>query len=860
MNPPMRRSALLELALLLCPKSFRDDYREQIYAHAEESGGDGAAALDVARYGIGVRVEGLARDVVLALRALLKARMFSTVALGTLALAISVNAAVFAVVQAVLLQPLPFAHSDRLAFLCPGSPPSCGFQLDDGVVGAFARGGSGLGGVAAFQFGRGTLTGYGLPQNLFAAIASTNALDVLGARVELGRGFTRADGAAGARDVLISDDLWRRVFAADPRAVGTSVVIDTERYRIAGVVAPGTVVPSPQMDDPAPLKIDLWIAHADAPFASFGAMHDWTFVRLAPGVSPAAAAAQVQRITAAIRREHPLDARELAVAAVPFGAWYHRRSGTFLMLLSAAALAVLVIACANVANLLLVRTVTRRGELALRSALGASRGRIVRELLVEIALVALAGGALGLLLAGAELRLLTNALATQLPAVAGSRVGAGVVLFTFGVVVAATLLSGLLPALSATGSELAGALKSIGRGADGGRVKALRTALAAVEIALAFGVVALSALLVRSSVALAAAPLGLDPHGVYLAQTSLNASRYREPAARAAFARELTARVAALPGVEAAAVARHAQYSYNGTELSGYRLPGRAYAANTSADAAITQVSSDYFRALRIPLVTGRAFAPSDDANAPRVAIVDETVARTSFGGRSPVGARILIPSAGGYLPATIVGEARNATPYGRRDDTRVYVPNAQVPSTYPELVVRMRVPDPQLREHVAAALAHVDPNQALADFVSLDERVAAANAPLATSAALLTILAAVALLLALGGIYAIVAYSVEQRRHEFGIRIAVGARSGDIARTVLAGALRVAALGIACGLIAAAVGTRSLDALLYGVTRFDPLTFAAVAGLVLLCVALASAIPAARAMRVDPAVALRYE
>jgi putative ABC transport system permease protein len=867
MTPPLRRSPLLELALMLCPRAFRADYRDQIYADTGASGATAAAAFDVARYGVGVRVEALARDVMLAARSLAKARMFSAVSVLTLALAISVNAAVFAVVQAALLQPLPFAEPDQLVFLCPGTPPHCGGQLEAGVIGAYQRSARTFSGVAAFQYGVGTLTGYSVPQSLSSVAMSTNALDVLRARTVLGRGFTAADGAPNGANVLISEQFWKRTLSADPHVVGKALTIDGVPRPVVGVVADEFVLPTPMVDVPQSMTIDLFAPLETRTFSELGGMHNWAFARLGRGAAAPAADREIQRVTAQVVREHPFEERGLTVAAVPFSAWYHQRLRTLLMLMAAAALAVLIIACANVANLLLVRAMTRRGELALRSALGATRGRIVRELLIEIALLAVAGGAIGLLLAGLELRTLIATTAAQLPSVAGASLNATVVLFTLAVIMAATLLAGLLPAFSATGKDLAASLKTIGRGADGASVKAVRAGLAIVEIALAFGVVAASGLFVRSSLALAAAPLGLDPHGVYYAMVALNTKRYERDAARAQFAQALSERIAALPGVEAATTARHAPYSFLGTELSGYRVPGRAYAPKSASEGVITQIGPDYFRALRVPLLAGRAFARGDDARAPRVAIVDEAIARRDFAGRNAVGAQILIPdrgpsvpAGGGSVPATIVGVARDVTPNGRRDNPRVYVPNAQVPAYYTEVVVRMRTPDPELRRHIAAAVADLDPNMALVNFTSVEERAAAANVRQRTSAVMLGILAAVALLLALGGIYAIVAYSVEQRRHEFGIRVAVGARGGDIARTVLGGALRIAVLGIACGFAVAAFATRSLDELLYAVSTFDPVTFGAGAALVLTCVAVASAVPAVRAMRVDPAVALRYE
>jgi putative ABC transport system permease protein len=276
-----------------------------------------------------------------------------------------------------------------------------------------------------------------------------------------------------------------------------------------------------------------------------------------------------------------------------------------------------------------------------------------------------------------------------------------------------------------------------------------------------------------------------------------------------------------------------------------------------------TQVGPEFFHALRIPLVRGRVFSPADDAQSPRVAVIDENLARQYFPGRDPVGMQIMVnePEAGAsaYVPATVIGLVRNATPRRIPELPRLYVPNAQDPSSLPELVVRLSTPDPKLESHLAKALAAVDPNAALVSLASAEQRAAASAVLAQTNAALLGILAVVALVLALGGIYAVVSYSVEQRRHEFGIRIAVGARAYDILRDVLGGAARIALLGTACGFVVAAFATRSLDNVLY-VSAFDPGTFGTVGAIVLGCVIAAAAIPAVRATRVDPAVALRYE
>jgi len=858
-----RRSPALELALLLCPRGFRDDYREQIRAHAEESQSELGAAFDVARYGIGVRLEGLARDVVFALRGLAKARMFTAVSLVTLALAISVNAAVFAVMHAVLLRPLPFTQPDRLVFLCPGQPPFCRGELDNGTIGALQAHTASLSGVGAMQSDDATMTGHGLPEALSTARVSTNIFAVLGVRPELGRTFVPGDGDERALNVVISDRLWRTVLGGDPRVIGTRLVLDGMPWRIVGVAPASAVMPWPMTDAPERLTVDAWRPLPRSSFRQFGGYRDWTFARLAPGSTSAQVARDVADAAAAVVREHPVEQSGLHVTAVPFGAWYRHDARTFLGLTLAAVGAVLLIACANVANLLLVRTVARRGELALRNALGATRGRIVRELMIEVALVALAGGALGVALAAFELHALAALAAPFFPGIEQSRIDASAVAFTFGLVLAATILAGIVPALLATRTNLAGGMRSIGRGADRGSMNALRTALAVIEIALTFGVASASGLFVRSSLALAAAPLGFDPHDTFIAGVALFGP-HENDAQRAAFARDVAARLRALPGVGAASFARPALLSSAGPEAGGFQIVGRTYAPGTEPFAIYTQIGIDYFRTLHIPLVRGRAFTAADDARSARVAIVDRHFVRRYLGGQDPIGTRLSLEPTfehpGPRTLATIVGVVADAAPYRFADDTRVYVPNAQSPTVIPTFVIRMRTPDPDLRRHVAQVVAAVDPSQSVATFASMERLSGAQTARAQSNAALLGVLALVALVLALAGIYAIVSYAVEQRRHEFGIRMAVGAQPGHIVRGVLGGALRIALLGIAAGVVIAALATRSVEHLLYAVATFDPLTLGAVALLLLLCVTLAAALPAARAMRVDPAVALRYE
>jgi putative ABC transport system permease protein len=848
--------ALIDLALLLCPREFRTGYRREF------RGAQTRDAFDVARTGLALRWESIARDVSLAARSLRRAPLFTFVSLLTLALAISVNAVVFGAIEATLLKPLPFVQPQRLTFLCPGAS-RCG-QLDNGIIGAYMRESKTLESVAAFQYFSVTLLGHGLPEAMNVYVTSPDIFDVLGVRPQLGRFF---DAKHWFGRVVISDALWRSAYGANPRAVGRIINLSGMHMRIAGVAPPRTYMPIP--GGTPELSTSLWVSMPPYLFKQLQSGNDWTVARLRSGVSAAAAAADARRIADEIVRRYPVAEKGLKIDAVPLYSVYFARTRTFLLLMLAAVFAVLLIACANVANLLLARCTGRHAEFAVRNALGGARSRIVQQVIAEIGLLCCAGGALGLLMAWLEMRILI-ALGTQavVPGIENASIDARVVAFTIAAVVVATVAAGALPALLSTGRNLGDALKPASRSGEARSAKAFRFALGAIQVALAFAVIAASGLLYRSFLSAATADTGMNTAGVYWATVSMNGPRFGHTGARAAFLDRVVRRIDALPGVQSAAAVRPNPYLPDGAEDDRFEMPGRVYAKGTEPFGVITQITPEYFPLLKVPMIAGRDFTANDNAQSPSVAIVDEHFSQEYFRGRDAVGARILTPvpdfadpSATQYRSTTIVGIVRNIPVLGTLDGPRIYVPQAQLASHSAALFVKLRAPDPHLRAELASTVASLDPREAIQDFDSLQRSIDARSvAAERLSAALVGIVAIIALVLALAGIYAVVGYSVERQRHEWGVRMAIGATRRTVVGGVLRSALRIAAAGVVFGFIVAAFSGRMLQNLLFNISAFDPATFIGVAALLFASVALACAVPAIRAGSQPPSEALRYE
>jgi predicted permease len=497
-----------------------------------------------------------------------------------------------------------------------------------------------------------------------------------------------------------------------------------------------------------------------------------------------------------------------------------------------------------------------------RNALGAAGQRIVQQLVVEIGLLACAGGAVGLLFAWFELKgIALLGSASIIPDLDKAGIDGRVALFTFGAAFFAALAGGVLPAAFTSARAIGLAMRAAGRNASPAKMN-VRSGLGAVQIALAFAVVIASLLLYRSFWTIAHSDIGMDARGMYVATVDLYASRWDNPGARNRFIDRVIARVREIPAVDGAYATRPGFWDWNGPEISEFRLPGHNYGAGSGPGAVVTQSTPGFLKGLRVPLLSGRSIEATDTPVSQRVALVDQHFVQKYFDGKNVLGTTVLLPEGphGAFVPVRIVGVVGNITQFGALAEPIMYIPNAQFPARLPEFFIHVRSADPQLNAQVAQAVAAVDPQQAVQSFYSEEAQIDSFRSPQETSAVLIGTLAAVALLLALAGIYGITAYSVEQREHEIGVRMAIGAKARDILRNVLAGGLRIGAIGVAIGIVLSALAARAISGILFQTSVFDPLVFASAIAILLLCVTLACSVPALHAATIDPAKALRYE
>lgn len=860
---------LLEPLLFAYPREFRQHYREQLFVDVDdalrENGGEARGgsfllrtACDVVATGLMMRLEIPARDIAFSLRTLVRAPLFSIVAIVTLALAIGVNGAVFAVIDAVLLKPLPFVQPDRLAFVSAGTGIT--WTVPPRLLDAYRRESNAFQ-LATYGLIMPTLTGYGIAKTLDGETVSWNLFDVMRVHPQLGRFFSADDARPGTHSVVISNHVWQRFFGRDRHVIGRVLRLDSTAWRVVGVTAPGFAMADYRREFAFGSAIDVFECTPASTFAaaeaSFGGLYG--LVRLRAGVSLAAARADLRRIDRSFERRHPGD-KGLGVLLVSLPAALLGDVRPLLVAALGAVALVVLIACANLANLLLVRGAAREREFAVRSALGAQRSRLAAHVLTEAGLLALAGGIVGALLASLELNGLLALHLASIPRIETARIDGRVLLFLFGIVVFAALVAGLVPVLTMRTRNLNVILGAAGRGGDAAARTGLRSSLIVVEIALAFAVLVASVLLVRSALAVAGVKLGFSPHGVYAGQILIGDS-YPTAAKQRSFASQTLAQLNALPGAAASSIALTVPGTNGAVDVERYVVVGAPAPGGNPPSVLFDRVSPGYFKTLTIPLLRGRLFTASDRFGARAVALVSAGFARAALGGSDPIGKLLLFPDASGKAAFTVVGVVGDT----RLDPARAprpaaYVPFDQLPEPVFAVLVRAYGAGAALVSDVPAALARVDPLQAVQPLEPLGASIAQETAPQRTNAWLIGILGLVALLLAVAGVYALSAYSVAQRTHEFGVRMAIGARGGDILRNVLGRSLRLAVLGVALGLVFAALGTQLLTNLLFGVSAFDPLTFAVVIVILLASATVASLVPALRATHVDPVVALRYE
>ncbi|HYN84821.1 MAG TPA: ABC transporter permease [Pyrinomonadaceae bacterium] len=808
------------------------------------------------------------QDIRYGFRMLLKSPGFTAAAVVALALGIGANTAIFSVVNSVLLRPFPYEDPDRLVIVWETNPRGerntalrneaspanwLDWKRETTVFESFG----------AFNWNTYNLTGTDAPEHIVGNPTSHEIFAALKVKPLHGRVILPEDDKEGApRVVVLSYGLWQRRFGGDPSVVGQQVTLNDNSHTVVGVMPREFVFPSAFSHLWTPLALT---ARAQA---RRGAHYLYTRARLKPGVTIEQAQAELSAIAARLEREYPDTNAGEGIRVVSLNEDSVETTKPLLLLMFAAVGFVLLIACANVANLMLARAASRRREIAIRTALGASRWRVMRQLLIESVLLALAGGTGGLLLAlwGVDL-LKAGAPESMANFVYGwNQIGldSRVLLFTLGASVVTGIVFGLAPALQASKPDMNESLKEGERGSTGGRSR-LRSALVVTEVALSLVLLVGAGLMVRSFLRLLEVNPGFDAQGVVTMHMQVPRARYTNNKEVSDFYARLLERLREQPGVAAAAATNLLPMSGSGSTTS-FLIEGRpAPPAGQEPEVNYRTTVPGYFEAMRIPVSRGRDFTNNDKTDSPRVGVVNETFARQYFPDEDPVGRRLIdppVPNATPQPPMEIVGVVGDVKHWGLDDKPApyLYVPHAQAGDNFMTLVVRADGDPASVIPTVRREVLALDKDQPVFDVKTMQERISDMSAQKRMLTYLLGVMAAVALVLAGIGIYGVIAYTVARRTHEIGIRMALGAQRGDILRMVLQHGMLMTAVGLVVGLGGAYGTTWLLDKMLFGVTPTDPVTFAAVALGLATVALLACLIPARRAMRVDPMVALRYE
>lgn len=799
------------------------------------------------------------RDLRYALRGLARSPLFTSVALLSIALGIGANTAIFSVVNTLLLRPLPYAEADRLAVVWEHNLPR---DRKNNVVspGNFIywrelnQSFKELSAVS-MTF-RTTLTGAGDATELPVQYISGTLFGVLGIRPAIGRDFTPQEDAPGVGVVTISDRLWRQRFGADPSIVNRNLMLDGRPNLVAGVMPPGFSI----LDK----SVDVWSTVGFSP-AARTPRGRWICVvgRLKDGVSMAQAQQDMARVHAELTRRFPAFNTGWTANVVPLREQLTGEVRPALWVMLGAVGFVLLIACANVGNLVLARATARQRELAVRAALGAGRGRLIRQMLAESVLLSLVGATAGLVLAWWAMVALRTTVAERLPIARLEQVGIDgkVLLFTVAAALVSAFIFGIAPALTSAGAKLTDTLKDGGRSGSAARGARVRSAFVVVEMALALILLVGAGLLLRSFVTLLRVDPGFDPSRTMTVKVSIPQSKYTNATQQQAFFNQLFERLDALPGVTSAGGTSFLPMNGLGA-ATGFEIVGKPKPAPGQEPVTdVRVVTHDYFKAMGVPLLRGRAFDGRDAGIAIRRVIVNQTLASTYFPGEDPIGKSIVV----GWNdpgPDEIVGIVGDVRQQDLETEARatIYWPPSRF--TYPFMTIAIRTAaDPRgVVSPAIAALHDMDPNVAAADVRTMEEVIDLSVAQRRLTMLLLSIFAGLALVLAAVGIYGVIGYSVSQRTQEIGIRMALGAPRGSVMRMVVGQAMTLALVGVAVGAIGAWLLSRLMQKLLFGVTASDPLTFVAVSALLALVAALAASVPGLRATRVDPVIALRSE
>jgi putative ABC transport system permease protein len=797
-------------------------------------------------------------DLRYALRQLVKAPSFTIVAILTLALGIGACTAIFSVVNTVLLRPLDYPDPARIVIIRETQLPQFPeFSVSPPNYLDWQKQTRSYEYLAAYSGAGVNLTGEGEPQRLIGVKATPHYFDVYGVKPVLGRMLLPEEDAPGKNHVVVlSYPFWQRVFGGTRDIVGRAIQLNGEPYTVVGVAPTGFGQTS---------KVDLWMPMAFKPDETAndnrGAHYINVVGRLKPGVTVAQAKAELDVLATQLAQQYPDSNKGWGIFMMPMQDYSVRDVKPVLYTLLGAVGCVLLIACANIANLLLARATARHREISIRAALGAGRGRLIRQLLTESVVLSVCGGLAGILLARWGLTTLLALAPSTLPRITEIRLDKGVLIFSLALSVLTGLIFGIAPAWLAARADVNEALKQGTRGStEGGARGRLRSALVVIEVVFALMLLGGASLLARSFMQLANVDPGFNPDNATLLRLSLPQKKYALPEQQNAFADALLERVKALPGVQAAGVT-HSMPLVSDYVL-GFNIEGRpAIAPSDLPSTNYYTVTADYFRAMGIRLIRGRVFTPQDDAKAPRVAIINETLARQHFPNEDPIGKRINITN-GPDTWREIVGIVGDIKQYGvdKATSAQSYEPFAQVPFTSVNLVVRTNGSPAALLGALRPTVYAIDKDQPIGIIRPLEEIMADSIARQRFAMTLLSVFSAVALVIAAVGIYGVMAYNVVQRTGEFGIRMALGAQQSDVMRLVLTQGGKLIGLGLLIGLAATLAASRAMGSMLFNTSAYDPLTLGTITVVLAVVALVACFFPANRATKVNPIEALRSE
>lgn len=853
--------------LRLYPASFRREYGGEMMAIVQRRLRDTGAAgalmfwpgviLETIGGAAAVHGDILRQDLRYALRTLVHAPAFAATAMLVIGLGVGANTAAFTVTDFVLLRPLPFPEPDRLVKLWQASPGYVRFEQSPENYRDWKRLSHSFTSMGALWVTAANLMAEGgEPQRVPGAAVTWDLLPTLGVAPLLGRTFTEAEdreGAAGT--IILSHSLWRSLFGGAPDVLGRRLTLDDQPFVVIGVMPPTFTFPSARTGFWRPIQLSPSDTDRTNTYLQIAA-------RLKPGVSIEQARAEMTAISARMAAAFPKENRETTAAVIRMRDEVPRQSRLLLLALSGAALCVLLIVCANLSSLLIARALARRREMAVRTAIGAGRDRLIRQLATESAVLALAGGALGIAVAQLAIPLLARLAPVNLPTTAAPAIDARVLLFALGLTTLTGIAFGLLPAVRvARGADAAG-LREGGRG--GTRRDRLRGALVVTEVAASIVLLAAAGLLIRALHTVERVDPGFRPDNVLAVHTTLAWPKYAPTEKRAVFYTRVLSEVRALPGVTSAVYVSGLPMIARGGIWNVEFAGDDGSATREQRAVSVRYTTPGFFRTLDVPLLQGRDVSDADTGTSEKVAIVSESFARRFWPGGDAIGRRFSVA----FFERTIVGIAADVRVRGLEatSEPQVYLPYRQIPdgwmSTYApgDLAIRTTLPPGQLAPAVRAIIRRVDPLEPISDVGLLTDVVDRETAPRAGQVRVLGAFASIAVLLAVIGIHGLLMFAVSQRTQEFGVRVALGARPGDLAGMVLRQATALALAGGIIGLFLAYAAGRSLQALLAGIGPADPLTFAGILVFAVLMTLAGSATAVYRALHLNPVDALRAE